>query len=253
MNPIAAAAGALALAAGGASAQGYPSSYGGSQPYPYPGTAPSLYAQSYDHPYGSGPSLTLYEGENFTGREITLYGEERDLSRVGFNDRARSARTNGAFVVCEDSEYRGRCERLSGSVRSLAQLGLNARISSGRDERLNGGYDDPEGPGGGYGEGRDRYDDDRPGRDGGYANPRRDGVEGRTAIFFARPSVSGNDVAARGQASADQFCRASGHGPAIYYAQGERSRRAVDQDGRVVDAPALRDVLCRTNRNGRGF
>ena len=52
-------------------------------------------------------------------------------------------------------------------------------------------------------------------------------------------------IAARGQGSADQFCRAAGYGVAIYYSQGERTRDAVDQDGRRVDAPVLRDVLCR--------
>lgn len=229
MKAMLAAAGAAAivLAAGVVSAQTYPGPYG-AQPYsaqPYP-------AQPYGAPYGSGPSITFYEGENFSGRQITVYGEERDFARLGFNDRARSARTTGSFTVCEDSEFRGRCERLTGAIRSLDYLGLNARISSVRDERLGGGspYDDG-------------FDDDRPGP-GGYA-PRRDGVAGRTVVFFARPSVGGNDIAARGQYSADQFCRASGHGSAVYHSQGERSRRAVDQDGRTVDAPTLRDVLCR--------
>jgi hypothetical protein len=108
---------------------------------------------------------------------------------------------------------------------------MSGRISSARDER-GGGY------GGGYGDGG--YDDDR-----GYGSPRRDGVQGRSVTFFSRPSVGGNDVAARGQASADQFCRASGYGAAVYHSQGERSRRAVDTDGRMIDAPILRDVLCR--------
>jgi hypothetical protein len=239
----AAVAAALTLGAGAAAAQVYSGPYP-AQPYSDQRVAPP--------PYGAGPSITFYEGDNFTGREVVIYGEERDFSRIGFNDRARSARTNGSFLVCEDREFRGRCERLSGSVRSLAVLGMSSRISSARDERSTGA-------GGGYGGGyeddvygdEDRFED-RPGRGGAYGNPRRDGVEGRTVVFFARPSVSGNDVAARGQASADQFCRASGHGPAVYYAQGERSRRAVDQDGRLVDAPALRDVLCRTGRGRRG-
>ena len=221
---------ALAVSAGAASAQPFPF---GAQPQPY-GQA-----------YGSGGSVTFYEGENFTGRSVTVYGEERNFARIDFNDRARSARASGAFVVCDDSEFRGRCERLTGSVRSLDRLGLNARISSVREDR-DGGYSGGQDGGpyaGGYDE--DRDDDFRPGRPGAYGDPRQDGVQGRTVIFFARPNVGGNPVAARGQGSADQFCRASGHGPAVYYAQGERSRRAVDQDGRMVDAPSLRDVLCR--------
>lgn len=233
MNRTLAAAGAalVTLAAGAASAQ---------QSFPF-GGQPQPYGQA----YGSGPTVTFYEGENFTGRQVTIYGEERDFARIGFNDRARSARTSGSFLVCDDSEFRGRCERLTGSIRSLDRLGLNARISSVREDRTGGGYP------GGYGEDRgddedDGYADNGAGRGGPYGNPRRDGVQGRTVIFFARPNIGGNDVAARGQGSADQFCRASGHGPAVYFNQGERSRRAVDQDGRLVDAPALRDVLCRT-------
>ncbi|MBW3560529.1 MAG: beta/gamma crystallin family protein [Proteobacteria bacterium] len=248
MNRIlAAGAAALAtLAAGAASAQQ-------SFPFPFPF---GQQQQPYGQTYGSGPSITFYEGENFTGRQVTIYGEERDFSRIGFNDRARSARTSGSFTVCDDSEFRGRCERLTGSIRSLDRLGLNARISSVRAEQ-GGGF-----AGGGYvddddryeqdnryerdGYGRDDRDDDfRPGSGRAYGAPRRDGVQGRSVVFFARPSIGGSDVAARGQSSADQFCRASGHGSAVYFNQGERSRRAVDQDGRLVEAPALRDVLCR--------
>ena len=242
MNRTLAAAAVLSAMAGAASAQGYQNPYA-AQPYSDQRVAPA--------PYGSAPSITLYEGENFTGREVVIYGEERNFARIGFNDRARSARTNGAFVVCEDSEFRGRCERLTGSVRSLAVFGLNSRISSvrsdqgGRDDQYGGGYEDDV-----FGD-EDRFEQG-PRRGGAYGNPRRDGVEGRTVVFYARPSVGGNDVAARGQASADQFCRASGHGAAVYFTQGERSRRAVDQDGRLVDAPALRDVLCRSAR-GRNY
>lgn len=241
MKLMIAAAGAAAVlaSAAGAAAQGYGQPYP-AQPY---GGQPYTAQPHQPQPHGQGASITFYEGENFTGRQVTVYGEERNFERLGFNDRARSARTNGSFLACDDSEFRGRCERISGSVRSLNYLGLNSRISSVRqdgDVGYGGGYGDPY-PDGGY---DDRGDYDRPGR--GYGSPRRDGVQGRSVVFFARPNVSGNDVAARGQSSADQFCRASGYGQAVYFAEGERSRRAVDQDGRFVDAPALRDVLCRT-------
>lgn len=224
------AAAALSVA-GSAAAQQFPQ-------LPWPFGQPQPQQQPYAGPYGdrSGPGITFYEGENFTGRAVTVFGVESDFTRLGFNDRARSAQANGSFVVCEDIEFRGRCERVTGSVRSLDRIGMGGRISSARDER--GGY------GGGYDD-DDRDDRDGYGRGGGYGSPRRDGVQGRSVTFFSRPNVGGNDVAARGQNSADQFCRASGYGAAVYYSQGERSRRAADTDGRVVDAPILRDVLCR--------
>lgn len=225
-------AAASALGAAAASAQTFqlPWPFGPAQ-QPYPGQQQPYYGNR------SGPSITFYEGENFSGRAVTVFGEEEDLNRLGFNDRARSAQTNGSFLVCEHVEFRGRCERLTGSVRDLDRYDLAGRISSAREDRYGGGYGQDRG----YEDEDDRYD--RPGR--GYGNPRRDGVEGRSVTFFSRPSAGGADLAARGQGSADQFCRASGLGGAVYWSQGERSRRAVDTDGRLVDAPILRDVLCR--------
>ena len=205
-------------AAGAASAQQWPFGQP-QQPYPQP----------YGQPYGAGGSITFYEYPNFGGRSVTVHGDENNLADIGFNDRARSARAQGSFLVCEDLDYGGRCERVSGNVRDLEYLGLGGRVSSTRAE--SGGWDDP-------------YDDyRRPG--GGYGQPGREGVEGRTAVFFPTPRVNNAPIAARGQGSADQFCRAAGYGVAIYYSQGERMRTAVDQAGRRDDAPVLRDVLCR--------
>lgn len=235
-RPLAIATAAAALGfTGAASAQQLPFPLG--QIFGRPQTQQTYPNQGYPNAqYGNG-AITFYEGENFSGRAVTVYGQETDLQRIGFNDRARSARANGTFVVCEDGDFRGRCERMAGSVPSFNAVGMSGRVSSARFEGGGSVYD------GGYG-GDQGYGRDNRGR--GYGAVRRDGVQGRTAVFFARPNVQGADVAARGQASADQFCRASGYGPAIYYAQGERARRAVDVNGQIVDAPTLRDVLCRT-------
>ena len=223
-------AGFAALAvAGPASAQQWPWPFGPSQ-------------QSYP-PYGYDDrpgSITFYEYPNFGGRSVTVQGEQTNFSRIDFNDRARSARANGSFMICEDAEFRGRCERVSGDVRDLNYYGLSGRVSSARVDAYGAGdpYRDPyygDRPGGGYGQGYGQ----------GYGSPRREGVEGRTAVFFPTPRVNNSPIAARGQGSADQFCRAAGYGSSLYYSQGERMRDAVDQDGRRVDAPVLRDVLCR--------
>lgn len=208
--------------AGAASAQQWPWPFGQPQQQPY--------QQPYGQPYGGRGAITFYEYPNFGGRSVTVYGEENNFVEIGFNDRARSARAEGSFLVCEDVDFRGRCERVSGAVRDLEYVGLSGRVSSARVE------------GGGYGYPNDDY---RPGGGYGYGSAGREGVEGRTAVFFPTPRVNNAPIAARGQGSADQFCRAAGYGAAIYFSQGERMRDAVDQDGRRVDAPVLRDVLCR--------
>jgi hypothetical protein len=114
-----------------------------------------------------------------------------------------------------------------------------------------------------------RYDETGPGyRGAGAAEPLRDdvpramdaprqgfdgpavgdmaGVPGSTVVFFARPESRGADVAASGQGGADAFCRSQGLGPAVYFDQTQRARRATDAYGRIIGpGPVLRDVLCR--------
>ncbi len=71
-------------------------------------------------------------------------------------------------------------------------------------------------------------------------------MQGRSTVFFARPSMRGSDVAATRTRAADEFCRRVGLGGAVFFDQSEQSSRAVDLDGRYVgNAPVLRDVLCR--------
>ncbi|HEY9216803.1 MAG TPA: hypothetical protein VIO94_02050, partial [Phenylobacterium sp.] len=70
-------------------------------------------------------------------------------------------------------------------------------------------------------------------------------VEGATAVFFAYPTIRGADIAA-GSTSANEFCRRSGQGGAVYYDSSQRSGRAVDINGRPVgSSTVLRDLLCR--------
>ena len=54
--------------------------------------------------------LTLYEGENFQGRNLTLRSDMRDLDRTQFNDRAMSlVIRDGVWEVCSDAQFRGHC------------------------------------------------------------------------------------------------------------------------------------------------
>jgi len=77
--------------------------------------------------------LTLYEGENFQGRNLTLRNDMRDLDRTNFNDRAMSlVIRDGVWEVCSDSQFRGHCATLQPGNYPVLEGGLNRRISSVR-------------------------------------------------------------------------------------------------------------------------
>ncbi len=76
------------------------------------------------------PTLTLFEGANFTGQTVTLEGAILDFGLIGFNDRARSAQAVGRWIICEDNLFGGGCQTLEGSAPDLG--GLAGRISSAR-------------------------------------------------------------------------------------------------------------------------
>jgi hypothetical protein len=177
------------------------------------------------------PRITLYDQPNFQGRSIVLYGDAENLADQRFNDRARSARIEGSWRLCADKDFRSRCEPFADDVADFAAYDFAATISSlqqvgGRPGR--GGFEGPA------------YDG--PGRPAGA----RGGVEGRSVIFFRRPTIDGMDVAALGDQPAEWFCRQVGLQSAVYHDGAERGRRALGADGRVHEAaPVLRDVLCR--------
>lgn len=185
-------------------------------------------AQSYGR--GGRPMATLYEGYNFEGRSVDIYADEENLSGLRFNDKARSARFQGQWRVCEDAGYGGRCQEVRGDVADLNRIGMAERISSLQAYSSSGGY------GGDYGGG---YGGGRPG--GGQSRP----AEGARSVFFAYPQLGGRDIAA-GDMSANAFCRQQGLGPALYYDSSERARQAVDGQGRyVTNTTIIRDILCR--------
>lgn len=183
-------------------------------------------AQTYGR--GGRPMATLYEGYNFEGRSIDVYASEENLSGLRFNDKARSARFQGQWRVCEDAGFGGRCQEVRGDIDDLNRIGMAERISSLQTYSASGG-----GYGGGYGGGG------RPG--GGQSRP----AEGARSVFFAYPSLNGRDIAAGGM-SANAFCRSQGLGPALYYDSSERAAQAVDGEGRyVANTTIIRDILCR--------
>lgn len=177
------------------------------------------------------PRATLYEQPNFQGRQIVLNGFADNLAGMNFNDVAQSARFEGHWRICEDSNYRGKCQDVGGDAPDLSRLGMALKISSAQ-AYLEGAWD----RGGGWSA-------------GGPWNGPQGGrpYEGATGILFPYPSVAGFDIAAS-SAAASAFCRSVGLGPASYYDSSERSPQALDAGGRYTgDTSILRDVLCRKN------
>lgn len=190
--------------------------------------------------YGGGgrqPSAILYDQANFQGRQTTIYGTATNLPR-DWNDKAMSARFQGRWRVCEDSDYRGRCQDVTGDVANLNSLGLAERITSlqayaGGGVGPGGGFRPPSGgawrPGGGNWSGPNQF---RP-------------TEGVRSVFFPYPTYDGYDIAA-GSSSATAFCRSQGLGSSAYYDSSQRAQQAVDGEGRYTGPTSvLRDVVCR--------
>ena len=78
--------------------------------------------------------VRLFENDGFTGRSVTVDQAARDMSRLGFNDRASSAIVRGGrWVLCEEARFGGHCVTVRpGRYASLGAMGLNDRVSSVR-------------------------------------------------------------------------------------------------------------------------
>jgi hypothetical protein len=204
------------------------------------GAIAALAGAAIAQPYGGGrrPVATLYEGYNFQGRSVDIYSSDENLDGIRFNDRARSARFQGEWRVCENAGYGGRCAQVRGEVSDLNRIGMAERISSLQAYSgggQGGGWSGGSG-GGGWGSGGGWG-----GGGGGQSRP----AEGARSVFFAYPTLGGRDIAAGGM-SANAFCRSEGLGPALYYDSSQRAPEAVDGEGRYVsNTTIIRDILCR--------
>lgn len=112
--------------------------------------------------------ISLYSQPDFRGPQVTVRDSVRNVTDLGFNDRASSIVVgSGAWEVCEHKDFGGQCTVLErGQYPNLGRLG-NA-ISSLRE--LDRGHDR-----GGY---RDRDDGRNEGRDHGRNDGRDDGRDG---------------------------------------------------------------------------
>jgi hypothetical protein len=97
-----------------------------------------------------GPTLTLFDAQNFRGRSYSTQDEVRNLADAGFNDMAVSIRVDGGrWQVCTDSDFRGQCLTLDRNDGQLAPI-FARQISSIRRLSGGGGYQGGGYPGGGY-------------------------------------------------------------------------------------------------------
>jgi hypothetical protein len=170
--------------------------------------------------WGGGPEIILYDRDGFGGRSVRYRDGISNLASQGFNDAARSLRTRGRWIVCEDADFEGRCRTVEGDLRDLFSIGLANRISSLRPADGHGG--------GGYDPGYPGY--------GGGGVDHGGSAAGRTAVFFPRPSLGGQPVfigREGARRAADDFCRRAGLRESAYSSV-ERGRRS----------DVLSDVLC---------
>ncbi|NUZ05986.1 beta/gamma crystallin-related protein [Piscinibacter koreensis] len=143
--------------------------------------------------------ITLYEHDDFRGRQITLRDGMRDLQGSGMNDRASSVIVrSGRWELCSDSGFKGYCQLFDrGEYRSIDGR-LNDRVSSarevfderGRDADRRGGRDFDQ---------RGGRDDDGRWRDrGGRADDDRRGGFDRgdrgTIRLYSRSDFQGRDI-----------------------------------------------------------
>ncbi len=88
------------------------------------------------YPQGGGGQVRaiLYEGTNFTGRQLAIDRNRfANLADAGFNDRASSLRVErGYWMFCSDANFEGECRTFGPGDYPNLSPGLNNRISSGR-------------------------------------------------------------------------------------------------------------------------
>jgi hypothetical protein len=76
--------------------------------------------------------IVLYSRPYFGGRSVVLTGPTPNFNDVGFNDRARSAKVQGRWLLCQDGGFRGQCRAFDSDTPTL--FGLNGKVSSARPD-----------------------------------------------------------------------------------------------------------------------
>ena len=84
--------------------------------------------------FQASAQVRLFEHDRFAGRSVSIGQPVRDLTRLGFNDRASSVIIRGGrWTLCENARFGGHCVSLRpGRYPSLSAMGLNDKVSSVR-------------------------------------------------------------------------------------------------------------------------
>ena len=87
--------------------------------------------------FQASAQVRLFEHDGFAGRSVNVGQPVRDMTRLGFNDKASSVVVRGGrWTLCEQARFTGRCANLRpGRYPSLSAMGLNDRVSSVRPAR----------------------------------------------------------------------------------------------------------------------
>jgi hypothetical protein len=138
--------------------------------------------------------ITLFADSDFRGGRVTLQRDARDLSEVGFNDRASSMVVrSGVWQLCEHRDFGGYCAEFGpGEYRVLPRF--NDSISSVRE--IDGGRGRERGDRGDREGWRDEHRGDRGDRGDreGWREEHRGGGRGEPVQLFSDAGFRGERV-----------------------------------------------------------
>ena len=80
-------------------------------------------------------SLQIYKQPNFTGQEITLFGETPNLSGLNFANQGSSLVVTDSWEICSQPDYKGDCVQVGPGRYSTLDTRLNHRMESARPVR----------------------------------------------------------------------------------------------------------------------
>lgn len=187
----------------------------------------------------AAPSMTLFELPGYLGRSVTITADTPDLAKEGFAKRAQSARVTGSWQVCPAVTFAGACQTLNGNMPILkkAQIAsVRPTPSAAIGASAAAGSQGTRTPATAAALDLDALDVGA-------------GTEGQDVFFYARPSLSGSEIAAgtNDVTAATAFCKLAGQSTA------NSAGRTRVQASNLIDVAsktkvrgfALRDVVCR--------